>query len=497
MSSVVSNVQPGSPISRRVPATLQAVLIIGDLIALGLAHYTALYMPEWLATLGIEADGKAALDQQRMYTYGLVSLLVLGMMMNKGVYTQRMPWWAQVQCIFKSVVLAFLIDGFTYFTLQLPSPRLIILSTWVFVAVYMICLRRLSLWFVSQAPSWKLPTVIIGDATTILDTLNALDADGLTGYQVKQVLLRDKEDRELDFNALPAHQREVEVLDGNKHCDAFIHTQPDCFYIVSLDGFRGQQRDKLMQSLEESGAEYAIIPPIKRLHLHGMDPHYFFGNDIMLLHKRQRIASPIGRLLKRLMDMLATVFALPLIGLIALVVFIAKKIEGSPSPVFYGGQRVGMGGALFPCWKFCTMRPDADAILSEVLAADPEKQHEWDTFQKLKDDPRVDSRISQFLRKTSLDELPQLWNVFRGDMSLVGPRPILPEQREDYGDALKHYESTRPGLTGLWQVSGRNETSFSQRIVWDCWYVRNWSLWHDAIILIKTVKVLFTGSGAY
>ena len=143
------------------------------------------------------------------------------------------------------------------------------------------------------------------------------------------------------------------------------------------------------------------------------------------------------------------------------------------------------------------MKTDGDAILADLLARDEEARAEWDKFQKLKNDPRIDTRISGLLRKISLDELPQIWNVFHGDMSLVGPRPILPSQREEYGGLLEQYYAVRPGLTGLWQVSGRNETSFQQRVYWDSWYIRNWSLWYDIVILFKTAKVLVTGKGAY
>nr|MBX2834028.1 sugar transferase [Micavibrio sp.] len=184
-------------------------------------------------------------------------------------------------------------------------------------------------------------------------------------------------------------------------------------------------------------------------------------------------------------------------ALVTLIVYLGKKIEGSDTPIFYGGKRVGMNGEEFKCWKFCTMRKDADQILNDLLAKNPDLKKEWDEFQKLKKDPRIDSKISKKLRSSSLDELPQLWNVFVGEMSVVGPRPILPEQREEYGEFMHLYETTRPGITGLWQVSGRNETTFQQRVFWDGWYIKNWSLWHDIVILFKTVSVLTNKKGAY
>jgi undecaprenyl-phosphate galactose phosphotransferase len=482
-----------TPAKRLLPVQWRLVLIAFDVVALVLAHYTALQLTP---LLGGNLPSLPALEQ-RLYSFALLGVLVIALMANKGIYSRRLPWWMQVQYILKIIGLALIIDGFSYFTLQWPFSRAVMLTGWVFAAFYLIVFRRLALLIVSQSKDWELPTLIIGDSDTILDSLNAFHADGLTGFRVRSVMLRDMNGKALDQELLPSEQTPLNIIDGNDHYDQFIRQNPGYFYIVSLDGFRGAQRDRLMQALEETGCAYAIIPPIKRLHLHGMEPHYFFGNDIMLLHKSFRLDAPIWRFIKRSMDLCVSGLILPVLGLMTAGVWLAKKLENSPSPVFYGGQRVGLDGKLFPCWKFCTMRPGADQILDEVLAADPAKQEEWERYQKLKDDPRIDSRASAILRKTSLDELPQLWNVFCGDMSLVGPRPILPDQRDDYGDALPLYESTRPGLTGLWQVSGRNETSFRQRITWDCWYVRNWTLGNDIIILFKTVKVLATGDGAY
>lgn len=137
------------------------------------------------------------------------------------------------------------------------------------------------------------------------------------------------------------------------------------------------------------------------------------------------------------------------------------------------------------------MEPDSDHLLYAYLNAHPAAKASWDQYRKLPDDPRVKTRTAHFIRRFSIDELPQLWNVLIGDMSLVGPRPILEDEKSYFGNTLKEYLSVRPGLTGLWQVSGRNAASFMRRVYWDSWYVRNWSLWNDIVILIKTPLVLF------
>lgn len=208
-----------------------------------------------------------------------------------------------------------------------------------------------------------------------------------------------------------------------------------------------------------------------------------------------RLALPWSRLLKRGFDLALTlvlgVAALPLILLLALLVRL-----GSPGPVFYGSERLGRHGRRFKAWKFRSMYHNADKVLSQYLDEHPEMAAEWQATTKLRDDPRI-TWIGRWLRVTSLDELPQIWNVLVGEISLVGPRPILPCEIDKYGDHFEHYSKVLPGLTGLWQVSGRNNTTYCERLDLDAYYVSNWSIWLDTYILACTVKVVLLGEGAY
>jgi undecaprenyl-phosphate galactose phosphotransferase len=165
-------------------------------------------------------------------------------------------------------------------------------------------------------------------------------------------------------------------------------------------------------------------------------------------------------------------------------------------PVFYRHERIGKGGRRFECLKFRTMVPDAGRVLDDYLAAHPEAEAAWRRDHKLRHDPRI-TRIGAWLRRTSLDELPQLINVMRGEMSLVGPRPVVAEELARYGDNIVYYVESTPGLTGLWQVSGRNDLDYRRRVHLDCWYVKNWSLWCDLVILFKTPRAVLRGNGAY
>lgn len=203
----------------------------------------------------------------------------------------------------------------------------------------------------------------------------------------------------------------------------------------------------------------------------------------------------VNGFLKRVMDILITI----LLGLVFLPVFLLVALLirlDSPGPILYRQPRLGKDGRKILIYKFRSMRVNADHILDEYLENYPVARGEWEQTQKLRSDPRI-TRVGKWIREFSLDELPQLFNILKGDMSLVGPRPILLEQEERYGAAIDVYRNVRPGLTGFWQVSGRNHTTFYQRTLYDTYYVRNWSVWLDTTILLRTVWVVLSRDGAY
>lgn len=215
----------------------------------------------------------------------------------------------------------------------------------------------------------------------------------------------------------------------------------------------------------------------------------------MFLNPRYNITSPLGKLAKRTLDIFASSLVLIIVAPLFIFVAIAIRIDGGKA--FYSQDRVGLGNRKFKCLKFRSMREDAEEALKELLANDEKARLSWETHRKLKKDPRI-TKVGNFLRKTSLDELPQLINVLRGDMSLVGPRPILPDEESFFNkNQYKNYCSVKPGITGLWQVSGRNDTTFEQRVFLDNWYVQNWSLYNDIVILFKTVGSIVKKAGAY
>jgi len=200
-----------------------------------------------------------------------------------------------------------------------------------------------------------------------------------------------------------------------------------------------------------------------------------------------------SKIIKRLIDIIGSLALLVLFSPLFLVVALMVSLDGGP--VFYRHKRIGRDGKPFGCLKFRTMILGAEACLNEYLSYHPEQRREWEQDQKLAFDPRV-TAIGNVLRRLSLDELPQLVNVLVGEMSLVGPRPVTEGELKHYGAAASAYLAVRPGLTGPWQLSGRNDVSYATRVAMDEAYVRNFSLWNDIVILLRTPGVVLSKKGA-
>ncbi|MFH5255376.1 sugar transferase [Burkholderia semiarida] len=218
------------------------------------------------------------------------------------------------------------------------------------------------------------------------------------------------------------------------------------------------------------------------------------GRAIATNAARVQRASHVGGIAKRVFDLIAATALVVLLSPVLAVIAIAVRLDGGPC--LYAHVRIGLRGRPFRCLKFRTMRPDAERHLKRLLETDPQARAEWAREFKLKRDTRI-TTAGRILRRTSLDELPQLINVIRGDMSLVGPRPVVSAELSRYGSDIAYYLAVRPGMTGLWQISGRNDIGYASRVALDVRYVRTWSMGGDLHILFKTVGVVVRGTGAY
>ena len=268
---------------------------------------------------------------------------------------------------------------------------------------------------------------------------------------------------------------------------------PDATVLLLYSMESDQNMDLVMQ-VDKYFKKILLIPHIDKYFHYQWFETFDIGFSAALMIKKNLRHTP-RIFLKRCIDLVCCILLFIPFLIIVLILAIAIKLD-SKGPVFYKQKRLGYGGKIFEVIKFRTMYINADDVLNTHLMNDANLKMQWEQDHKLKNDPRI-TRIGKFLRCTSLDELPQIFNVFKGEMSIVGPRPIVEAEKKKYGKVYGEYCMVKPGITGMWQISGRNNTSYSERIAWDRYYINNWCVWLDIWILAKTVPVVLTGDGAY
>ncbi|MBU2806133.1 undecaprenyl-phosphate galactose phosphotransferase WbaP [Acidithiobacillus ferridurans] len=409
----------------------------------------------------------------------------------KGHYARRKVFWDEAGDILTIFTLLLAVNAAIAFSGKWPLSRLWLFSAWFLALIFVPLLRLLLRWLLVRMGLWMRPVAIIGNGSNALEAMRALQSDRMLGLQVRWLLLPDQE--ELTIQAQFPAGLQVQSLGPDPLSTLAqlgnLHT------ILALEQRQWDTHETLLRTLGLHYSNLTIAPPLRGLPLFGLELMHFFSHEVLMLRVRDNLGRPAPRFIKRAFDLL--VASLLVLLLSPLMLFIAWRIRAEDGgPVFFVQPREGRSGRSFPCLKFRSMVVDAEARLHEHLAKNPEHEREYKRNFKLRNDPRV-TRIGRFLRRSSLDELPQLFNVLRGEMSLVGPRPLLAQELERYGDSLRLYQKVRPGITGLWQVSGRSETTFVERANLDTWYVKNWSLWYDIVILLRTVKVVFRREGAY
>jgi undecaprenyl-phosphate galactose phosphotransferase len=447
---------------------LITAFLCGGLTAWGLNFYQEGVLQPLLSIYTVE-------EFMLLTGLGFIALLWLD---SKGHYRQRLPYWEGVGHFLGVALLGLVVGGFVQFALKNALSRLWLGASWTYFALFLFVGRELARRFLMRRGQWEIPALLVGNGPTAQAAHEVLENEKTMGFRIiAQVAMED-----------------LAKLSRTRAWRHLLLSSGAGYIFLALEGGQIEKHQPILNSLARDRLPYSVVPPFLGLPSSTLSPHHFVMRDVMLLHDTNRLRLPVPRLMKRTFDVLVASLALLVLSPVMLTVGFLIRRDGGP--VFFSQPRVGQHGRMFPCLKFRSMKVDAEQALLKHLEENPEAAAEWQKYQKLKNDPRI-TTFGEFIRRTSIDELPQLFNVIRGEMSLVGPRPIMQGQESYYEDDFVCYEMVRPGITGPWQVSGRNQLTFKQRVALETWYSRNWSLWLDIVIMLKTLPVLLKRNQAF
>ena len=463
---------------------LAAVDAVAVLLAIGFAALgVRLVFPE---------HGFESFSRQVLAISGVIPLVFYASKLHPGGGLNPVFEFRQLVC---GVTLGFALVAMANTTLgRLADFELFFLGVaWLLAAAFVPVARLTARGSLARRDWWGQRVLIVGAGVEGATAVENLLANPTLGLRPVGVIRESHNDDVADGDPVGGHGGSVGCLGGTEGLRGFALGARAPWAVVATDDRSDEHLTEVLEAC--SGIpNVVLLPRVGPLPTLWSGAREFYGG-VGVVH-RERLLEPVGRVIKRSMD-LAIVGTLTVPALAAAAVIVSLIKWYSPGPAFFGHERIGRGGQRFKAWKFRSMVPDADRVLEETLAADPTLREEWEATQKLRDDPRVIPVVGRLLRKMSLDELPQLWNVVHGEMSLVGPRPIVSQEIARYGGIYPLYLKTVPGITGLWQISGRNLTTYEERVNLDAYYVRNWSPWLDLFILARTVKTVLLREGAF
>ncbi|OOF50512.1 UDP-phosphate galactose phosphotransferase [Rodentibacter genomosp. 1] len=419
----------------------------------------------------------------------LVSLsCIIWFLIKLRHYTYRKPFWFELKEILQTLSIFFIIELSIMALSKLYISRTFWLSVWGAIFLLFPSIRILIKIILIKTGIYIKDSVIIGSGKNAEDVFQALNEEKFLGLNIHLFVSTDDSIGAKKILGVPIARHNPELL--LKIVDPKF-TQ----FILAMDEENKEKQDFWLRFLISKGCRsISVIPELRGIPLYGTDMAFLFSHEVVLFRVNNNLAKRSSKLLKRAFDIIGSIFLIIILSPIFLILYFLVKKDGSVA--IYRHTRIGQFKKTFECLKFRTMKPNSSEILKNLLEHDPIAQKEWEKDFKLKNDPRI-THIGRFLRETSLDELPQLWNVLKGEMSLVGPRPIVKDELAYYQDDIDYYLMAKPGMTGLWQVSGRNNVDYETRVYFDTWYAKNWSLWNDIVILFKTIKVVINRNGAY
>ena len=419
--------------------------------------------------------------------FGLASFCVIWFWIRLRHYTYRKPFWFELKEILRTIIIIAVIELATIAFSKLYFSRYLWVLSWSITLILVPAIRVLIKKFLIKTKLYLRDTIIIGGGKNAIDAYKALMSEPYLGFNVKYFIALNQAEELKTLN--------IPILNESRQGIWQLVTHKQDQFIIALEEDEVLHRDEWLRFFSKHHyRSVSVIPTLRGLPLYSTDMSFLFSYEVMLLRVNNNLAKRSSRILKRTMDIVGSLAIITALSPLLLVLYFLIKKDGGNA--IYGHPRIGRNGKEFKCLKFRSMVVNSKEVLEHLLATDPEAKAEWDKDFKLRNDPRI-TKVGAFIRKTSLDELPQLFNVLKGEMSLVGPRPIIKDELERYEDNVDYYLMAKPGMTGLWQVSGRNDVDYETRVYFDSWYVKNWSLWNDIAILFKTVNVVLKRDGAY
>ncbi|MCL2894656.1 undecaprenyl-phosphate galactose phosphotransferase WbaP [Brenneria tiliae] len=462
------------------------ILSVSDLIFFNLSLLIAVFI---VFSLGVDIREYIPVSELpiRFLSHFILSILcVAWFWVRLRHYSYRKPFWFELKEILRTLIIFAVLDLAMVAFSKWQFSRHIWILTWGLALILVPLFRSMTKKILDKYGMWKKSTTIIGDGKNAKDAYDALQSEPILGFDVRAFFSTGKN----CLNDIP----NASVLTSED--ELWKNSDPrSTQFIVALEYDEQTQRDEWLKNLAKHHCRsVSVVPTLRGVPLYGTDMSFIFSHEVIILRVNNNLEKMTSRFLKRSFDFLGAVLITILLSpLLILLMYLVSRDGG---PAVYGHERVGKNGKKFKCLKFRSMVVNSQDVLENLLLTDPKAREEWHKDFKLKDDPRV-TKVGKFIRKTSLDELPQLFNVIKGEMSLVGPRPIIEKELERYAGDVDYYFMAKPGMTGLWQVSGRSDVDYDTRVYFDSWYVKNWSLWNDIVILFKTINVVLKRDGAY
>jgi Undecaprenyl-phosphate galactose phosphotransferase WbaP len=482
-----------SILSRQVVCVL--VLVLTDLFAIAISLELAILTRRYFVPHIDAYLQPSTFPFVHYLSFGWLWLLPIIFFSAEGLYTRRRSQWNEVGYLIKGVALS-LIAMLAALALTQLSPfvsRTTILFTSMNLFVLLPIVRYWTKRSLGVLGPWRKRILILGATDMAVLAMRGLTSDRFLGYEVAGVL--DDNPNKKGSCIGVCKGTTVNVLGNLSEAREQMEQTNSRDILIAMPNLREEKLLALVHELQPHCDNIYVVPQLWGLPMMNLQVDGFLRERVMMLKLSNSLAKPWNGWLKRGFDLLLgtalTLIALPICVVVALLV----KLE-SKGPALFVQERLGYRGRNFLCLKFRTMRVDGDKLLAKYLKSNRQAMDEWQKYAKLRGhDPRL-TRLGAFLRRWSLDELPQLFNVLKGEMSLVGPRPYLPHELDRIGIDLHTIASARPGMTGFWQVSGRNQLTLEDRVKIEAWYVRNWTPWLDGIVFAKTFRVvLFPENG--